>query len=94
MKHISFNLYKEYLFSNGFTLESGTNIYYDLKLKSYFFNHPYKKDKVIVNIFLDKINNDTDYVISINYGYGSPYLGYSSIKIDKREKFWKNLMIN
>jgi hypothetical protein len=43
--------------------------------------------RFIVNTF-----TNSDHVISIAYGYGSPYLGYSNINIDKRKSFWKNLM--
>ena len=93
MKHISFNKYKEYLLSKGFILESGTNIYYNIKIKTYFFKDPNRNYKVLVNIFIDKDNNDTDYLVSINCGYGSPLIGYESCKIDKRKKFWKNFMV-
>ena len=93
MKHISFNKYKEYLLSKGFILESGTNIYYNIKIKTYFFKDPNRNYKVLVNIFIDKDNNDTDYLVSVNCGYGSPFIGYESCKIDKRKKFWKNFMV-
>ena len=93
MKHISFNKYKEYLLSKGFILENGTNIYYNIKMKTYFFKDPNRNHKVLVNIFIDKNNNDTDYLVSVNCGSGSPLIGYESCKIDKRKKFWKNFMV-
>lgn len=93
MKYISFNKYKEYLLSKGFILESGTNIYYNIKMKTYFFKDPNRNHKVLVNIFIDKDNNDTDYLVSVNCGYGSLLIGYESCKIDKRKKFWKNFMV-
>lgn len=93
MKHISFNKYKEYLLSKGFILEAGANIYYNIKIKTYFFKDPNRNHKVLVNIFLDKDNNDTDYLVSVNCGYGASLIGYDSCKIDKRKKFWKNFMI-
>lgn len=92
MKYISFNKYKEYLLSKGFVLETGTNIYYNIKMKTYFFKDPNRNHKVLVNIFLDKDNNDTDYLVSVNCGYGSSLIGYESCKIDKRKKFWKNFI--
>lgn len=89
---ISFNKYKKYLESIGYSIEKGTNTYYDLKFVSYFFSKPSIKAKRIVNVFLDKDNNPTDKVISINQGYGSIYLGWESIKIDLRKKFWKQFI--
>jgi len=84
---ISFKKYKQYLESLGYSQEKGTNEYCNLGFKSYFFSKPNETYKYIVNKFIN-----TDYVISIAYGFGSPYLGYKSVKIDKRKKFWKDLM--
>lgn len=92
MKLISFNKYREYLESFGYSIEKGTNTYYDLKFVSYFFSKPSFKLKYEVNVFLDKDNNPTDKVMSINHGYGSPYLGWESVKIDLRKKFWKQFL--
>ena len=91
MKFISFNKYKKYLESFGYVLENGTNVYYDLKFITYFFSKPNEKLKYTVNVYLNKDNKPTDNVMAINHGYGSPYLGWNSVKIDMRKKFWKNL---
>ena len=87
MKYISFNKYKAYLESLGYSQEKGTNEYTNLSFIQYFFSKSNEKNKYIVNTF-----TNSDHVISIAYGYGSPYLGYSNINIDKRKSFWKNLM--
>lgn len=88
MKFISFNKYKAYLESLGYKQERGTNEYPNLSFKSYFFSRPNETYKYVVNKFIK-----TDDVISIAYGFGSPYLGYKSVKIDMRKKFWKNLTV-
>lgn len=87
MKYISFNKYKTYLESLGYFQEKGTNEFTNLSFISYFFSKPNEKNKYIVNTFIN-----SDHVIAIAYGYGSPYLGYNTINIDKRKKFWKDLM--
>lgn len=86
MKFISFKKFTEYLESLGYTKETGENLYYDLSFRSVFFSKPNDKNKYWVNVFLN-----SDKLMSINYGYGSPFIGYKSIKIDMRKKFWKNL---
>lgn len=86
MKFISFKKFTEYLESLGYIKEPGVNEYPNLSFKSVFFSKPSDKNKYWVNVFLN-----SDKLMSINYGYGSPYLGYQSIKIDFRKKFWKNL---
>ena len=91
MKFISFNKYKKYLESFGYVLENGTNVYYDLKFITYFFSKPNEKLKYTVNVYLNKDNKPTDNVMGINHGYGSPCLGWNTVKIDMRKKFWKNL---
>ena len=93
MKFISYSKYKNYLESFGYSLEKGTNIYYDLKFITYFFSKPGEKLKYTVNVYLDKHNEPSDKVMSINHGYGSPYLGWNSVKIDMRKKFWKDLCV-
>jgi len=93
MKFISFNKYKSYLESCGYTLEKRTNTYYNLKIISYFFSKAINREctKCIVNVFLDKENNPTDKIISIATGYGSPFICWDPVRIDMRKKFWKNL---
>ena len=86
MKFISFEKFTEYLESLGYTKEPGVNEYPNLSFKSIFFSKQSDKNKYWVNVFIN-----TDKVISIAYGYGSPYLGYKTVKIDMRTKFWKNL---
>ena len=93
MKFVSYNKYKNYLESFGYSLEKGTNIYYDLAFVTYFFSKPDEKMKYIINVYLDKNNEPTDKVMSIAHGYGSPYLGWQSVKIDMRKKFWKDLTV-
>lgn len=84
---ISFKKYKQYLESLGYSQENGTNEYVNLSFIQYFFSKPDEKNKYIVNTFIN-----SDNIISIAYGFGSPYLGYKPVKIDKRKKFWKDLM--
>ena len=93
MKFISFNKLKLYLESHGYVLENGTNIYYDSKFITYFLSKPNEKFKYIINVYLNNDNEPTDKIMTINYGYGSPYLGWNSVKIDMRKKFWKKLSI-
>ena len=85
-KLVSFEKYKAYLESLGYSQEKGTNEFPNLSFKSYFFSKAGEVNKFIVNTFIN-----TDKVISIAYGYGSPYLGYKTVNIDMRTKFWKNL---
>ena len=92
MKFVSFCKYKNYLESFGWMIEKGTNVSYDLKFVTYFFSKPDEKLKYTVNVFLDKYNEPTDHVISINRGYGSAYLGWNSVKIDMRKKFWRDFV--
>lgn len=93
MKLISYNKYKNYLESLGYVLEKGTNEYYDLKFITYFFSKPNEKLKYTVNVYMDKDFKSTDKVMSIACGYGSPYIGWGSVKVDMRKKFWKDLAI-
>lgn len=93
MKFVSYTKYKTYLESLGYVLEKGTNVYYDLKFITYFFSKVGEKNKYTVNVFLDKFNNPTEHIMAINTGYGSPFLGWKSVKIDMRKKFWQNLAI-
>lgn len=86
---ISFKKYKQYLESFGYVQEKGTNEYYDLGFITYFFSKPTEKLKYTVNVFIN-----SDIIMSISHGYGSPCLGWQPVKIDKRKKFWKDLMIN
>lgn len=88
MKFVSFNKYKAYLESSGYVQEKGTNEYYDANMTTYLFSKPGEKLKYLVNVF-----RNTDKVISIANGYGSPYLGWDNVIIDMRKKFWKNLCI-
>ena len=92
MKFISFKKYKEHLESFGYVQEKGTNEYYNLGFITYFFSKPNEKLKYTVNVYMDKDFKSTDKVMSIAYGYGSPYLAWNSVKIDKRKKFWKKLI--
>lgn len=92
MKLVSYKKYKAYLESFGYVLEKGTNTYYDLGFITYFFSKPGEKLKYTINVYLDKDKEPTDKVIAINHGYGSPYLGWHSVKIDMRKKFWKDLV--
>ena len=85
---ISFKKYKQYLESLGYKQEKVTNEYNNLGFKSYFFSKTNETHKYVVNKLIN-----TDCIISINYGFGSPYLGYKSIKIDRRKNFWKDLAI-
>ena len=87
--HISFKKYKQYLEFFGYVQEKGTNEYYDLGFITYFFSKPNEKLKYAVNVFIN-----SDIIMAINHGYGSLYLGWQTVKIDKRKKFWKNLMID
>ena len=91
MKFISFNKFKSYLESYGYVLENGMNIYADLKFFTYFFSKPGKNDKYAINVFMEKDGTPGDHIISINEGYGSPYIGWRSVKVDMRRKFWKDL---
>ncbi len=91
MKFISFNKFKSYLESYGYVLEKGMNIYADLKFFTYFFSKPDKEDKYAINVFMSKDGTPSDHIISINEGHGSPYIGWRSVKVDMRRKFWKDL---
>ena len=93
MKFISYNKCKSYLESFGYVLERGADIYYNLKFITYFFSKPNEKFKYTINVYLNNDNEPTDKVMSINHGYGNPYIGWNSVKIDMRKKFWKNLSI-
>lgn len=93
MKFISFNKFKSYLESYGYVLENGMNIYADLKFFTYFFSKPGKNDKYAINVFMKNDGTPGDHIISINEGHGSPYIGWRSVKVDMRKKFWKNLAI-
>ena len=84
---ISFKKYKTYLESLGYIQEKGINEYCNLGFKSYFFSKPNETYKYLINKFIN-----SDYVISIAYGFGSPLLGYKLVKIDKRKKFWKKMI--
>lgn len=86
MKFISFEKYKAYLESQGYVQEKGENVYYNLSFRTVFFSKPGEKNKYTVNVFLN-----SDHVMAINYGYGSPYIGWKSVKIDVRKKFWRDL---
>ena len=85
-KLVSFKKYKAYLESLGYKQEKGTNEFPNLSFKTYFFSRPNETYKYMVNIFIN-----TDYVISIAYGFGSPYIGYQTVHIDMRKKFWKRM---
>lgn len=87
MKYISFNKYKKYLESLGYIQERGENVYGDLGFRTVFFSKPEVKPKYTVNVFLN-----SDHVIGINHGYGSPYIGWNSVKVDMRTKFWKHML--
>ena len=91
MKFISFNKFKSYLESYGYVLENGMNIYADLKFFTYFFSKPGKNDKYAINVFMSKDGTPGDHIMSINEGHGSPFLGWRSVKVDMRRKFWKDL---
>lgn len=92
MKYISFSKFKNYIEDQGFILEKNTNIYYDLKFISYFFSNKNKNYKYMVNVFLDKNNNPTDHIISINKGCGSIFIGWEKCKVDFRKKMWNSLV--
>ena len=93
MKFISYNKCKSYLESLGYSIEKGANEYYVLGFITYFFSKPNEKLKCTINVYMDKDFKSTDKVMSIACGYGDPYLGWNSVKIDMRKKFWKNLSI-
>ena len=92
MKFISYTKYKTYLESNGYVLEKGINIYVDLRFFTYFFSKPGKEDKYAINVFMSKDGTSSDNIMSINKGHGSPFLGWRSVKVDMRRKFWKDLV--
>ena len=92
MKFISYTKYKTYLESNGYVLEKGINIYADLRFFTYFFSKPGKEDKYAINVFMSKAGTSSDNIMSINEGHGSPFLGWRSVKVDMRRKFWKDLV--
>ena len=92
MKHISFSKFKNYIEDQGFLLEKKSNVYYDLKFISYFFSNKNMNYKYMVNVFLDKNNNPTDHIISINKGCGSIFIGWERCNIDFRKKTWISLV--
>ena len=92
MKFISYIKYKTYLESNGYVLEKGINIYADLRFFTYFFSKPGKEDKYAINVFMLKDGTSSDHIMSINEGHGSLFLGWRSVKVDMRRKFWKDLV--
>lgn len=91
MNLISFKKYSDYLRSQGYVREKGENVYDSLGFKSVFFSKPDEKLKYYVNVFL-KNDGETDYVMSIAHGYGSSCFGWTSINIDMRKKFWKEMI--
>jgi len=92
MKFISFTKFKSYLESNGYVLEKGMNIYYNLCFATYFFSKTGEVGKYTVNVFMSNDGIIGDHVMSINKGHGSIYIGWKSVKIDMRKKFWLNMV--
>ena len=41
---------------------------------------------------MSKDGTSSDNIMSINEGHGSPFLGWRSVKVDMRRKFWKDLV--
>ena len=41
---------------------------------------------------MSKDGTSSDHIMSINEGHGSPFLGWRSVKVDMRRKFWKDLV--
>lgn len=92
MNFVSYNKYKQYLESFGY-VEDGQIDHSDMS----FITHSFKKEDVKLCYMVNEYTNNgvaTDKVMSINHGYGSIYVGWNSVKIDFRTKFWKNLMYN
>lgn len=84
MKFISFNKYKTYLETNGYRLNEKVEF---SDFISYYFIKPNDFNIYIINVFIN-----SDYIMSINYGHGSIYNGWYKLNIDKRTKFWKNMI--
>lgn len=93
MKFVSFEKYKAYLESHGYTLEKGKNDYSQtLGFITYIFSKHTDEDKYFVNVFTDR-NGNGDSVMSINYGHGSIYTGHiKKVKIDFRTNYWNQFV--
>lgn len=92
-KHISFTKYKEYLQSQGYSLEDKTTEYgAPVNLRDYVFSKEDNKNIYKVTVHTEPYD---DHITSINYGHGSPYSGcWKRINIDYRKNFWKELTID
>lgn len=88
---VKFNKYKDWLQSQGYNVERIDKYGLPLQCWCYRFSNS-TEYKYWVNVFCDKDLNVSNNIMSINYGYGSPYLGtIKPVKVDFRKKFWKEM---
>ena len=89
---VKFNKYKDWLQIQGYNVERIDKYAPPLQCYCYTFSNG-TKYKYWVNVHCDRNLNVSNNIMSINYGWGTPYMGtIKSVKIDFRKKFWKEML--